>query len=172
MVPAPQAGGPSLSDPQPSGRSRWTRTVEGRFSPPPDGEAEPQTFRNAGGTEAILVVEDHDPVREVIRTGLERFGYRVDAVRSADEALRHAQSPVGIDLLIADVVLPGMNGVAMAERIVAWHAGIRVLFVSAYASQESVPDQTINGRPCAFLAKPFSLHVLARSVRELIDRER
>ncbi len=70
-----------------------------------------------------------------------------------------------------EVVLPGMNGVALADLVVAERARVRVLFMSAYTSESAVPDGRVRGRPCSFVEKPFSLDVLARGVRELLDRE-
>jgi DNA-binding NtrC family response regulator len=161
-----------MTDQSRRGRSRWTRTVEERFGPSSDVEAEPRSraVHQVGGTESILLVEDQDQVRVAARTVLERRGYRVDAMRSADEALRHVRGGAEVDLLLTDVVLPGMNGVALAERVVAERGGIRVLFMSAYASEETVLERAVQGRPCAFLPKPFSLDLLARTVRELLDR--
>ena len=108
-------------------------------------------------------------MREAVRTILERLGYEVEAVRSAAEALLWVEGGGDADLLLTDVVLPGMNGVALAEQVAARRPGLRVLFMSAYTNQESVPDRSLNGSPCAFLPKPFSLEVLTRTVRDLLD---
>ena len=155
------------------GRSRWTRTVEERFAPTRQGpEAEPRSRgeRSTAGNEAILLVEDQDQVREAVRTILERLGYDVEAVPSAAAALVWVEGGAAADLMLTDVVLPGMNGVALAEQVAARRPGLRVLFMSAYTNEESVPDRSLNGSPCAFIPKPFSLEVLARAVRDLLDR--
>jgi CheY-like chemotaxis protein len=156
------------------GRSRWSRTLEGRFSSPgPAGDERDFRDRPARapcGSEAILVVEDQDQVREAARSILERLGYRVATARTADEAAAFVRDGGEVDLLLTDVVLPGMNGVALADRILADRAHARVLFMSAFTSEAGVPEGCVRGRPCSFLEKPFSLDVLARAVRELLDR--
>jgi DNA-binding NtrC family response regulator len=162
-----------MSDQPPRrGRSRWTRTVEERFAPgTTTPEAAPRLGgRVPGGSEAILLVEDQDQVREATRTILERLGYHVEAVRTAPDALAWIAGGTPVDLLLTDVVLPGMNGVALAEQLVTKRPGLRILFMSAYTNQESIPERSLHGSPCAFLAKPFSLDVLARTVRGLLDR--
>jgi two-component system, cell cycle sensor histidine kinase and response regulator CckA len=160
-----------MKDETPRGRSRWTRTVDERFAAPTRTEREQSRSSGVpGGPEAILIVEDQDQVREATRTILERLGYQVDTAPSADDALRYIRDGGEVDLLITDVVLPGMNGVALAERVAAAKDGVRVLFMSAYTSEAGVPEGRVQGRPCAFLQKPFSRDVLARSVRELLDR--
>jgi DNA-binding NtrC family response regulator len=147
--------------------------VEERFAPgtsTPEAAPRPLGGRVAGGSEAILLVEDQDQVREATRTILERLGYDVEAVRTAPDALAWVASGGAVDLLLTDVVLPGMNGVALAEQLVTRRPGLRVLFMSAYTNEESIPERSLRGSPCAFLGKPFNLDVLARTVRGLIDR--
>jgi CheY-like chemotaxis protein len=161
-------------EPYRPGRSRWTRTVEGRFGAPAADRAGAREQRRSGGapggSETILVVEDQDQVREATRTILERLGYQVDAAPSAAQALEWIAQGLAVDLLLTDVVLPGMNGIALAERVAADRGSVRVLFMSAFTSEAGVPDGSVQGRPCAFLQKPFSRDVLARAVRELLDR--
>jgi two-component system cell cycle sensor histidine kinase/response regulator CckA len=148
--------------------------VDGRFAPsaPPKADARPSSkpVRTPGGQEAILVVEDQSQVRESTRTILERLGYRVRTAVSADEALRYVREGGEIDLLLTDVVLPGMNGVALAERVAGERAGIHVLFMSGYTSAACVPEGALRGVPCGFLQKPFNLEALARAVRAILDR--
>ncbi|MSR36959.1 MAG: response regulator [Gemmatimonadetes bacterium] len=108
--------------------------------------------------------------RYFARSILERLGYRVGTARNAEEALRFVRDGHELNLLLIDVVLPSMNGVTLADRIVAERPGVRVLFMSGLTSQSGVPDKSVRGEPCGFLLKPFSLDVLARSVRELLDR--
>lgn len=162
-----------MSDKSPrSGRSRWSRTLDERFTQPAQPEErDARPARATGGSEAILVVEDQDQVREAARSILERLGYRVATARASDEALRFVREGGAVDLLLTDVVLPGMNGVALADRVVAERGDTRVLFMSAYTNESGVPEGSVRGRPCAFLEKPFSLDVLARAVRDLLDRE-
>ena len=158
------------------GRSRRSRTLEERFTPKPQSPlvevAAPRAYpaRAPGGSEALLVVEDQDQVREVARAILERLGYRVATACDGNEALRFVREGHDLDLVLTDVVLPSMNGVTLAERIVAERSGVRVLFMSGLTSESGVPEGSVRGEPCAFLLKPFSLDVLARAVRDLLDR--
>ena len=175
MAPSPGRSPTALTDefPRP-GRSRWSRTVDGRFGSPIPAPRDEQAGRKAtatpGGRETILLVEDQTQLREAARTGLERLGYEVWAAPAADEALRWVRDGGALDLLLTDVVLPGMNGVTLAERVVAERSGVRVLFISGYTSEACAPRGTLGGEPCAFLDKPFSLHMLARAVRDVLDR--
>jgi two-component system cell cycle sensor histidine kinase/response regulator CckA len=145
--------------------------VDGRFASPSAGRKDERPAASPGGTETILVVEDQAPVRDSARAALERLGYQVGTAPSADDALRYVREGGELELLLTDVVLPGMNGVALAERVVAERPDVRVLFMSGYTSEACVPEGALKGKPCAFLHKPFSLDVLARAVRELLDRE-
>jgi PAS domain S-box-containing protein len=121
------------------------------------------------GTERVLLVEDEDDVRGVARESLAMYGYTVLEARDGEEALRIAGAESGrIDLMVTDVVMPGMNGRELAKRLLAMRPGTRVLYVSGYTddalSQHGILDQEL-----AFLAKPFSPETLARSVRQVLD---
>jgi PAS domain S-box-containing protein len=122
------------------------------------------------GSEVVLVVEDQDPVRALLRTALERLGYEVLEARSGEEALERARGRDGaIDLLLADVVMPGLSGPEVARRLQGTRPGLRVLYLSGYAPTEGEP---VTGTPLApLLQKPFALDALARKVREVIDGE-
>ena len=150
--------------------------MDGRFVPTSTGPTHERpaarTSPTPGGSEAILVVEDQPEVRDVARVILERLGYRVDTALSADEALRFVRGGGKLNLLITDVVLPGMNGIALAARVATERAGVRVLFMSGYTSAEGVPLNALKGEPFGFLQKPFSGEALARAVRDLLDRPR
>ena len=89
-----------------------------------------------GGSETILVVEDQDELRSLICEVLEDAGHTVLAAANGLEALARAESHGGaVDLLLTDVVMPGMNGRELAERLTALRPGLRVLFVSGYATR-------------------------------------
>jgi CheY-like chemotaxis protein len=107
--------------------------------------------------ETVLVVEDEDSVRELAVLILEQSGYRVIAVGSGAAALALPPDE-RIDLLLTDVVMPGLDGPALAERLAAARPGLRVVFVSGYPSDVVL-------RPCAFLQKPYSVDQLAAAVR-------
>lgn len=114
------------------------------------------------GTETILLVEDEDPVRRVVESMLRRHGYQVLASASAADALAAAERHAGaIDLLITDIMLPGMSGRKMAECLAAGRPGMRVLYVSGFGDTSAQDD-------AHFLQKPFSTEELATKIREVL----
>jgi two-component system cell cycle sensor histidine kinase/response regulator CckA len=123
----------------------------------------------ARGSETIMVVEDDAGVRELVRLMLEANGYEVLTVEDAAEATRVcAERPDRVDLLLTDVVMPGVNGRALAERLGALAPEMRVLFMSGY-SDEAVHRHGQIIATAAFLEKPFTERALARKVREVLD---
>lgn len=121
-----------------------------------------------GDAETVLVVEDEMAVRDVVRTVLERHGYRVLAAGDASEALVIATAhPASIDLLLTDVVLPGRGGPELAEQLRGTRPWLRVLFTSGYAETTSLDLAALGAH--AYLAKPFTIDGLARKVREALD---
>jgi two-component system, cell cycle sensor histidine kinase and response regulator CckA len=119
------------------------------------------------GTETVMVVEDDVAVRDLVRIMLEANGYRVLAVDDADEAARLCTERA-IDLLLTDVVMPEVNGRALAERLSGLAPGLRILFMSGY-SDEAVHRHGVLGEHAAFLEKPFTERALTRKVREVLD---
>ncbi len=125
----------------------------------------------AGGSETVLVVEDDEAVRMIIRHALERLGYRVLVASNSTEAQALMASEHGpLPLLVTDIRLPGLTGPALAARLRTERAGLRVLYVSGYAGDAMVRSGLL-GPDDAFLAKPFSAGDLARRVRALLDPE-
>src|SRR6188768_4294619 len=123
--------------------------------------------RNGG--EAILLVEDDDRVRGFAATVLERFGYRVHAFQVPAQALAAlAELSPPPDLLVTDVVMPGMNGRVLSERVTSLFPAMKVLFVSGYTENVIVHHGVLK-EDIEFLAKPYSVDQLARRVREVID---
>jgi len=121
------------------------------------------------GEGTILLVEDETAVRELAHEVLEMAGYTVLAAGSGKEALEMCARHTGpLHLLLTDVVMSGMSGPAVAERLTASHPAMRVLYMSGYAgdaiAQHGVldPDKTL-------LQKPFTPDTLARKVREVLD---
>ncbi|MBW3535308.1 MAG: response regulator, partial [Gemmatimonadetes bacterium] len=129
-------------------------TVE---APPDDGER---------GRGTILVAEDEPSVRDVVRRVLERSGYRVVTAADGVEALELERGgEESFDLLLTDVVMPGMNGLELADRIAQTLPGLPVLFMSGYNESEALRARTRED-PGIFLAKPFSPDELLERVRE------
>jgi two-component system, cell cycle sensor histidine kinase and response regulator CckA len=120
------------------------------------------------GTETVLVVEDEAEVRRITVRILEAHRYTVLEARDAKEALELAASPNLIDLLITDVVLPGMNGRELATLLAVSRPDMRVLYVSGYADHAIVQHGNLEAG-LAFLQKPFTPNGLARKVREVLD---
>ena len=132
--------------------------------PPP----EPRPRAATGGRERILLVEDEPSVRRHLQRALEGEGYRVRAVADAAHALALAERPgEGIDLLVTDVVMPGMSGPALAARLAAQRPGLRILYVSGYVEDVLAPRGVV-ASGAAFLEKPFTPEVLAAKVREVL----
>ncbi len=122
------------------------------------------------GSETILLVEDEAAVRKLARTILERQGYRILEAADGEAALRLAAAHAEpIELLLTDVVMPGLNGRELAHRLVAKRPGMRVLYVSGYSKNHTGRS----GPPAAdavHLQKPFTAEALARAVRDALDR--
>jgi CheY-like chemotaxis protein len=136
--------------------------------PAPPPAPEPAAAR---GTETIVVVEDDESVRELVRIILEANGYRVHAVGDPADAERVASElPAGVDLLLTDVVMPQISGRELAERLAELHPGLRVLFMSGY-SDEAVFRHGVLSPEAAFIEKPFTERSLTRKVREVLDQQ-
>ncbi len=122
----------------------------------------------AGGGETILVVDDDGGVRAVARASLAAYGYLVLCADSGEAALRLARNHPGpVDLLITDVVMPGMDGPELAATVGRERPGLRVLFMSGYPDRRAPADEAD-----ACLAKPFTPTELARAVQQALARKR
>ena len=119
-----------------------------------------------GGTEAILVVEDEAPLRELTGRLLTRAGYEVCTACDGYEALREYKAQEGrYSLVLTDFVMPGMNGKELAARLEALNPNIKVLFMSGY-----LDDIVLEvGTKTRFLAKPFTSTDLLNEVRAVLD---
>jgi PAS domain S-box-containing protein len=142
-----------------------------RHSPPTTGAtAETGSARAPqGGHETVLLAEDEESVRRLAAMILERNGYRVITAADGEAALEAAAAHDGrIDLLLTDVIMPGLNGRDLANRFAPLHPEARILFMSGYAG-EALSEQGALDPSVAFLAKPFVPAALARKVREVLD---
>jgi len=123
----------------------------------------------ARGDERIVVVEDEAQVRELATRLLKKQGYRVTSFANGGEALLALeQDPERIDLLVTDVVMPGMNGLALAQKLAAARPDLRVLFTSGY-TEDVIVRHGILDKSIQFLPKPYTLASLATRVREVLD---
>jgi CheY-like chemotaxis protein len=118
--------------------------------------------------ERVLVVEDEAPVRAVVERTLAQHGYQVVSATTAEEALELAASHLPFDLLVTDVVLPGMSGRELAQRLGAQPRPPRVLFVSGYTEDAVVHSGELDPA-LHFLQKPFLRAELLAAVRRLLD---
>ena len=137
-------------------------------SDPSSTEGRPQPVLPTGADATILVVDDDPGVLEVAARVLERVGYRVIEATEPEEALRLARAHQGrLDLVLTDVVMPGMSGRELAERLARQRPETRVLFMSAYTEDEALlRGVQFNGT--RFIEKPFSLEGLTQAVREAL----
>ena len=126
--------------------------------------------RPAAGRETILLVEDEGSLRRLTRATLESIGFRVLEAGDGLDALEVARRFDGaIDLLLTDIVMPGMGGRALAHELVRRRPDVRVMYMSGYAGQEvGAPGPIDPG--IDFLPKPFAREALTRKIREVLDR--
>jgi PAS domain S-box-containing protein len=114
----------------------------------------------------VLVVEDDDPVRVLVRDALQRSGYDVRATSSSSEAIAALDEGAPFDVLVTDVVLTDMPGPQLAERVVERHPDVSVLFMSGY-TDGLLDERDLDGGRRAFLGKPFTVDRLLRAVSAL-----
>jgi PAS domain S-box-containing protein len=132
---------------------------------PPGADAPP-----AGGHEVVLLVEDDPAVRAIVVRSLEGLGYLVLTAGSSEVGLELARSHPEIDVLVTDVVMPGMSGRRLAEEVQAARPGLKVLYLSGYTDDEVLRRGVLPAGQ-AFLAKPFEPEDLGRRIRALLDAD-
>ena len=121
------------------------------------------------GSETILLVEDDEAIRRLTRNFLEREGYKVIEARNGQEALGGSEHHTGvIHLMMTDVVMPGMSGAELAEKLAASRPELKVLYMSGYTDAAIVHHGVLDDEK-AFLQKPFALQVLAEKLRAVLD---
>jgi CheY-like chemotaxis protein len=141
-------------------RSRGEAEAEAPAAPP---------LVETRGSESLLVAEDDPQVRELSCGILSAAGYKVSSSSDPLEALKLAENLPDLKLLVTDVVMPHMDGRDLARRLQAKRPGLRVLYLSGYASG-AIVDQGVLEPGLDFLEKPYSPPELRRKVREILDR--
>jgi CheY-like chemotaxis protein len=124
------------------------------------------------GSETVLLVEDEAIVRNLGVRILAGLGYRVMHAGNGDEAIELARDHgERIDLLLTDVVMPGMSGRELANRLTCLHPETRMLFTSGY-TDDAIVHHGVLDEGVSFIGKPYSHTALARKVREVLDQVR
>jgi DNA-binding NtrC family response regulator len=116
----------------------------------------------------VLLVEDEQAVRELVRIILERAGHRVVEAATPEDAITRFNSMELVDLLVTDVVMPVMSGFDLFHTLVERLPSLRVLFISGYTDY-ALFEPTIADKGAAFLEKPFSAEALIGKVREVLS---
>jgi len=128
----------------------------------------PETDQPRSG-ETILVVEDERPVRELVGDVLRLHGYRVLTAEDGEAALIASEAHAGhIDLVIVDIVIPGMHVKELVDRLTAARPSLKLLYISGFAG-DLVGQHGLVRLDTNFLQKPFTVDGLARKVREVLD---
>jgi DNA-binding NtrC family response regulator len=126
---------------------------------------------NLSGSETILLVEDDRQVRQLSQVILNKQGYRVLVAKNGPQALAVLAGHTGpVHLLLADVVLPGMNGRELFNQLSEQLPTLKVLYMSGY-TDEVIAHRGVLEEGVNFIQKPFSVHALAAKVREVLDED-
>ena len=132
-------------------------------------KSRPETPGYSQGWETILLVEDEEVVRELACAALQQNGYQVLMAGTPEQALAICEKVAGrIHLLLTDVVMPGMSGRQLAERLTSQYPEMKVLYISGYA-ENAISHHGVLDPGIAFLAKPFTPNGLASRVRKVLD---
>ena len=132
-------------------------------------QASPGESNGLAGSETVLVVEDEEAILGLAKTVLERHGYRVLAAGSPVDALDLANNyPGPIHVLVTDVVMPGMNGKDLNDKLKEFKPGLKCVFMSGYTAN-AIAHHGILDEGIHFLQKPFSVKTIAEKIREVLD---
>lgn len=149
---------PPLPEPTPVSAPHYLSTA-------PMPEEDPAAL---GGSGRILLVEDEDAVRVFAIRALRNKGYTVLEARTGEGALDILRDEPDIDLLITDMVMPGMDGATLARLVRVERPEIKVILISGY-SEEVARGDLVDSRDVHFLPKPFDLSQLASRVKEVLS---
>jgi two-component system cell cycle sensor histidine kinase/response regulator CckA len=143
--------------------------AEGEADAPDAAEGLDERGGPARATGTVLLVEDDDEIRPLLQRLLDERGYDVLVAPNAAEALRVAEwMDRPIDLLLTDIVMPGMNGRELAARLQALRPGVRVLYTSGY-TEDAILRHGVLDDASRFLSKPYTPAELRRRIREALD---
>jgi len=132
----------------------------------------PASQAASGGSETVLLVEDEESVRQLVRETLQAKGYQVLEAENGEAALLIANAHQGsIDVLITDVVMPGMSGRELSKKLYEARPKTKVLYLSGY-TEDAIMHQGVFEAGTAFLQKPFTLQMLSRKVRDVLRGSR
>jgi nitrogen-specific signal transduction histidine kinase len=132
-------------------------------------EEKPKTAALPSGTEIILVVEDEEKVREIVVKILSGCGYNIFMARDGEEALGLWQENKDrVDLLLTDIVLPGISGLQLSQKLLASKPDLKVIYMSGY-SDEVISQYGTLDKEVSFIHKPFTSGKLAGKIREVLD---
>jgi DNA-binding response OmpR family regulator len=128
------------------------------------------TVLRAKGRETVLLVDDEPLLRQTSRDVLRKLGYSILEATSGDEALRiFEEKKDQIDLVILDMVMPGMDGSDLFEGLKAIEPQVNTLVLSGFGSEEDIHDMMNRG--CGgFIMKPYDIEQLSQRIREILDR--
>jgi CheY-like chemotaxis protein len=163
-----QCGGAVVAESEPGSgtvmRIYLPRMADAADNAPSDEPGEPP-----GGTETILLVEDEPAIRSLTQRSLAAAGYIVLEAGDGAEALERLAAHTGsVDLLLTDIVMPGMNGRELAARVVKARPGVKVLYTSGY-TDDAMLRRGVLADPRRFIPKPYTPQQLQRKVRDVLD---
>jgi PAS domain S-box-containing protein len=137
-------------------------------TPAPVTPANPLQF--AGGVETILLVEDERVLRDQLAQSLRQLGYTVIEARNGNDALTALERHSAVDFVLSDIVMPGMNGVALVAQLRERYPDVRALFMTGYSEEAAASYGVVSG--AALLMKPFVISELAARIRSVLDGSR
>ena len=119
------------------------------------------------GPETVLIVDDDPMILTFIEEEIGQYGYKSILANSAEEALALAEKE-RVDLLLTDIMMPGINGIDLAKQFAALNPEIKILFMSGYVCP-SIAHQGTAGSEYAFVQKPFAPNVLVKKIRKALS---